>query len=128
MIHHKLLTTKGGYALLVWVMLSLILSFIALFIIHDIFNRYTTFTQTQRLASQDFYYAEFGIYRAKWLIDRGDVDDSVSFPFEIINSAGNLVATALIEITKDESYIISSTVDSKNITVEYQNGAILSWD
>jgi hypothetical protein len=115
---------KKGMALLGAVLL-VVLCIIGTMALNSLLQRYVHLNELQETSFRDFYYAELGIYRAKWLLDRGFIDYSVPNPNPYIAPPFAIPGVATHQLTIS---VLENAVNDHDITsdlVEISSGTIL---
>jgi hypothetical protein len=128
----KRISNKKGSFDIIMAFTVLFLSFIAMITATNIL---ATFAMTPGILTppiQGYYKADFGIYRAKWLLDKvatTGFDPAVSATINIdINSDGttDVAVTVTRNAAKDFGIVSTSVLEGKTITAHYLNGALES--
>ena len=90
------------------------------------------FVKDQTVSYQNYYYADLGIYRAKWLLKYITVTKAVPYNETLgVDTDDNGTTDANINITitctADNNYTITSIANGKTITAKLESGKVVYW-
>ena len=125
---------RGTTSVFLAIFLVIMVSIITV-VLCDSLATFLLLTRKQEAAFRDLQYAEFGLHRARWLLDIGHTDAPYAdgaFPIDVDGDA-TPEATASITIaahtaTPDYNYTIESKANNRAITARYSGGFLTWWD
>ena len=121
---------KKGFSLFFAIFL-VILVVAVISLLSNICTQFMTFARTQGVASQNYHYAEFGIYRAEWLLKGGYITPTDGSPHSEVLAADattNVTITVSYNDSVDYDYDLVATANNRTVRAHYAGGSIVAWD
>lgn len=124
----RFIANKKGFSTLIPAMFAVVLVAVITITLYTFLNLHILLNERREEFCQNYYNAEFGAYRAKWLLDGDYIMLPYNDEFAIPDSGGDTVDIAIVYNSIDDYHTITAKSGDKTITARYEDGRITSWD